>query len=405
MPKRLPHAHKQEVDAAARVLEQQDMVTPRSLSDSEFDKDTFRLRIHRARQGVDDALKSTKRHKWVPDDRNAIKVKYVSAEDHWHCPSETFTCPGAIETASDRSPTPDHQAVPYRNTLKQYKLKRHHRAGTSSERPPAHRRRQSSRGRGVAPRTGASVIVNDIPHFPAGPHDYRAYQRLSGGIQWQVDPGADPAHPRRVMTRPGVGQVNMLSGRMDDVRFQLENKPPREAHVIDCTRIHDPEKLGLRKHDGRNPDIIRGVLTNGMFANVGLSLLNHICTALDGNQVTFYLVCRGNKHRSLAVHMILIGMCVHLGCFFHTPPVAKSNGKACYVARPTVPGWGHRGVPCRSCLQLAEWSLGTWSGLGRSALHAMGYSDAEIADIRPQQRADLADRHAAGLRLPRLPTS
>ena len=199
------------------------------------------------------------------------------------------------------------------------------------------------------------------------------------------------------MTRPGVGEVNMLSGKMDDVRFQTDNKPPREAHVIDCTRINDPEKLGLRRHDGRNPAIILGILRNEMFGNVGLALVNHICTALDGNQVTLYLACNGNKHRSLAVHMILIGMCVHLGCFFHTPPVVKSNGKVCTVGR-------HHSA-CPECLSLAGWPIGTWSGLGQTALNAVGYTDAEIVNIRPQQRADLADRYANGLRRPRVPTS
>ena len=134
-----------------------------------------------------------------------------------------------------------------------------------------------------------------------------------------------------------------------------------------------------------------------MFANVGLSLLKHICTALDGNQVTLYLACNGNKHRSLAVHMILIGMCVHLGCFFHTPPVAKPNRKGCSA--------GRFHTACPDCLSLADWSLGTWSGLGQSALNAVGYSDAEIAKMRPQQRADLADRHANGLKQPKVPTS
>jgi hypothetical protein len=388
MPQRPPTALTREVAAAAHLREQQDKITPRSLSDSEVDKDTFRRRLHRTHQKLGEVLRDNKKRKWLPDERNAITVKRVDAEDPWHIASDTFTCPGVLESASDRSPTPDHHAVPYRDSLKQNKLQKHHRRGTHSEKPPAHRRRQGSRGRAIAPGTGRSAIANDIPHFPAGPHDFRAHQRVVDGIAWQVAPGSDPAHPRPIMTRAGLGQVNMLSGKLDDVRYRTSNRPPREATVINCTRIDDPEKLNLRMHDGRHPEIIAGVLRNDNWQTLGDSLLTFMCTALDGNQVTLYLACRGNKHRSLAIHTILIGMCVHLGCYFHTHAVAKPHGKACRA---------DHGLPCTECLGLARWSRGTWAGLGRLAFAAMGYNDAAVAGIRPQQRADIAERLAAGL--------
>ena len=405
-PKSLPQAHRREVAAAALAQEQQDSVSQRSLSDSEVDRDTFKRRLNRTQIGLEVALAVTRKRRWTPDEDNAIRVRYIHHEDKWKYPTEGFTCPGAIESDTIRSLTPDNRAVPYRRALKRHKLHWTHRTGTASEGPPPHRRRQGSRGRAIAPRTGVSEIPRDaVPHFPDGPNDYRAHQRTINGVQWQVDPGTDPAHPRRLMRVAGVGQINVRTGKLADVEDPNSwYRPPREAHVIDCTIIDDPRKMYLRKHDGRHHEIIDGVMSHREFPQLGLPFVDYIVAALDGNQVTLYLACNGNKHRSLAAHMILLGMCVHLDCYFHTFPVAKDGGKWCTAARSNAEGFRGVKVPCEFCLDLAAWPKGTWSGLGRRALLELGYTDTGIARIRPQQRAALRDKVSSGaVRPPKLP--